>query len=377
MSRVLYRDGVYKDFGEQPSMFQIQLGYGLLPLLDEKKSKHPFKYPFKPLPLLEELSCKRNMIDAEYGLPLPKINIRDNMCLGPNEYAIFFYGVEIGKGEVDPEGYHCLDTGYVIPDSIDKNKYQKYKDPAFGMDGFIAKTKEDRDLFADAGYVCIRSAQIIMGHFEELVRKNRTKILTQCMVNELTEKVRQSNPDVFTDVFFIRQFHVSDMKILLNSLLEEYVSIRDMNTIIETIADYLGEEKNPLRLAEKVRVRLAYSFIKKYADSNSVLHVFKLSEGLNDLLSDNVYYPESKIEPPCISLEPEIRKIVYAKISESIKNVSDKGYQPVILCSCSLRLPMATFLHYSMPGVAVISDMEIMAFKWNFEIKLEGEVTLE
>ena len=145
---------------------------------------------------------------------------------------------------------------------------------------------------------------------------------------------------------------------------------------METIADYLPEVKSPLNLAEKVRVRLAYSFIKNYEDDNSVVHVVKISESLSILISENYYYPESPIELPDISLEPDMQNKVLEKISEQIKDVSDNGYQPVILCYSTLRLPLANFIHRTMPEVPVISDKEIMALNEDYEIELEGEVTI-
>ena len=360
-----YDDSIHINFGGPPELFELQIGYALVDLVTKEE-----------LSLKEEIQRWHKQIDAEYGLVLPRIHIRDNMCLEPNEYAILFKGVELGKATIFPGFYYCFDTGSVIPNGIDKSKYQKYVDPCFGLEGFRVEARK-RLIFEKAGYVCVTPHRIISTHLCQITQKNLTKILTQCMVNELTEKVRESNPEVFTDVFFKKQFSLSDMKILLNSLLEEHISIRDMNTIMETIADYLLEERNPLKLEEKVRVRLVYSFIKQYEDDNSVVHVVKISESLSNLLYDNVYYPESKIEPPDISLEPEMRKKIVAKIAESIKEITDNGYPPVILCISSLRLPLKNFIRRLMPGVEVISDTEIMALNGKTVIKLEGELSLE
>ena len=358
----------YKNFGEQPSMFQIQIGYSLVPLVTKETNSH------RTITLLDGIHRLRNKIDGEYGLIIPSINIRDNMCLQPDEYAIVFNEVEQGKG-IAPAGYfYCFDKGDV-KNTYGTGGFLMMNTPCFGMEGLLVP-KEDRRLFVESGYASVPPESIILTHLEKIIIKNRTKILDQCMVYQLVEKVRIANPDVYTYVLFNCQFTVSDLKILLNSLLEEDISIRDMNTIMETIADYLPEEKNPLKLGEKVRVRLVYSFIKQYEDDNTVVHVVKISENLSNLLYDNVYYPESKIEPPDISLEPEIRKEVVAKIAESIKPITDKGWTAVILCLSTLRLPLANFIHRTMPEVPVISDTEIMALKGDCEIELEGEVTI-
>ena len=362
-----YEDYVYKDFTEITDMFEIQISPSLIPLVKRKTKGKTF---------LERLYDVRKHADVDYGLPIPPVHVTDNMCLGPYEYAIYFNGVEQERYKIPDGYYYCIDIGDIIPDIVDCSKYEKTTEPSFGMVSYLVP-KEDKDLFEKAGYLCVFQETIITTHLFEIIKKNRTKILTQCMVNELTEKVRQLNPDVFTDVFFNHKFPVSDLKILLNTLLEEYVSIRDMNTILEAVADYLQEEKNPLKLAEKVRVRLAYSFIKNYMDKDFVVHAIKVSENLSNILCENVYYPKSRIEPPNIALKPDVKNKVVESITASLKEIKEKGYAPTILCDSSLRLPFATFAHQYFPGIPVFSDVEIVSLNCRYLIKFEGEIFIE
>ena len=361
-----YDEGLYQDFGLQPPEIELQIGYSLIPLVDK----------YLGAELLHRLRNIKNQIDAKTGIILAPIKIRDNMALRPSEYEILINGTIMGKFDLQGiDFFLCLKT----KDSKGEIDGIKTKDPVYGQEAYFV-LKEDKQDQENAGYLCISAECVIATHLHEIIRKNLTKFLNQCMVNQLTEKVRISNPDVYTDVFFHHQFTVSKMKILLNSLLEENVSIRDMNTIMEAIADYYNCIKNsdnePWDLLLHVRERLAYSFIKKYEDDDFVLHVIKISDSLSIILLENAIYPCHVLEPPFIALDPEMRKKVEPQLIESIKKVLDKGYQPVILCDRLLRHPLATLLHQSMPGVAVISHTEIMALKGECVIESEEEVTI-
>ena len=136
----IYDEGIYRFFGEQPDLFEIQLGYKLFPLVDESEDGS----------LLQELTYCRNKIDAEYGLPLPPVHIIDNIVLSPNEYSILLKGVEVGKGTVKMGYSLCIDTGCVLT-KLDCSPMEKTKDPVYGFDAFFVR-EEDVEKYRDAGY---------------------------------------------------------------------------------------------------------------------------------------------------------------------------------------------------------------------------------
>ena len=362
-----YKDGIYKDFGEQPDLLEIKIGYKLIPLVEEKDKKDG--------PLLEEIQWLRNQLDDELGLVLPKIRFRDSINLKPNEYALFINGNEVAKSSVRLGHYLCLDTGSVS-NPLDNMKWEKTKDPAFEMDGFIIPENEVEKA-KEAGYVCASPEKMIRVHFYEVIRKNITRILNQSMVNELVEKVRKINPDVITDVFFTQRFSISKMKTLLNRLLEEYVSIRDMNTIMETIADYLEEEQNPLLLAEKVRERLAPGFIKEYVDEKNYLHVFRLNQGLGEYLSDHVFYPKSKVDKPYLALDPSDRNRLIRSLTKCASLAAEQDFKPVFVCVSSLRPLVSDFVRENFPRTYVFSDKELLTVKKDINFTVEKEVDFE
>lgn len=362
-----YKEENYKDFGAQPDLLEIKLGCNLISLAEEEEDKRS--------PLLEEIQGLRNQLDDELGLVLPKVRVRDSIFLKPDEYSLFLNGTEVAKSSVKIGYYLCMDTGSVS-NPLDTTKLEKTKEAAYGMDGFLISEKEVEKA-RKAGYVCVSPEKIIRVHLYETIKKNITKILNQSMVNELVEKVRKINPDVITDVFFTQRFSISKLKILLNRLLEERVSIRDMNTILETIADYLEEEQKPLLLAEKVRERLAPGFIRGYADKNNNLRVFRLSQSLSEYLSDHVYYPKSKVDKPYLALDPSDRNRLIRSLTKCLELSNEQDFTPVFVCVASLRALVSDFVREYFPRTYVISDKELFTVKKNLNITVEKEVDFE
>lgn len=360
----IYDERCYRNFGEQPSPLEIQLGYGLIPLVDTEPNNSP---------LLEDITYLRNQIDGEYGLPLPSVHVRDNMCLEPYEYKIFLHGVEVGGYEkCNPHYVMCLDTGAVT----EEISGEKTRDPAFDIDAVIIPYSE-KDKAQSRGYVIPEWPVVIRCHLYKIIRKNITKFLDQSMVNKLVEKVRKTNPDVVSDVFFMKLFLVSDFKLVLNQLLDEEVSIRDMNTILETIADYLPEKLKPYELAEKIRQRLALSIISNYLEEDKSLHVIKVSPSVNEFIENHAYYPDSRVEIPYCTMDELSSKKFTKAFNEAMLLIQKKNLHPVLVCASSARILLAQSLHHNMPGVRVISDLELYTLKDAYPIKEEGELSFD
>ena len=363
----MFYEGTYTDFGAQPDLLEINIGSNLLPLVADEEEKQG--------PLVEELLWLRNKLDDEFGLLLPKVRVKDSSYLEPDEYAIFLSGNEFAKSSVRLGHYLCLDTGSVR-NPLDTTKWEKTKDPAYDMEGFIIPESEVENA-KEAGYVCAAPEKTIRVHLYETIKKNITKILNQSMVNELVEKVRKINPDVITDVFFTRRLSISKMKTILNRLLEEYVSIRDMNTILETIADYLEEEETPLLMAEKVRERLAPGFIKEFVDKNNNLRVFRFSQSLSEYLSDHVCYPKSKVDRPYLALDPSDRNRLIRSLTKCLELSNEQDFTPVFVCVSSLRPLVSDFVRENFPLTYVFSDKELLTVKKDINFTVEKEVDFE
>ena len=359
----IYDDEIYTDFGEQPSPLELQIGYALMPLVDEQKDS----------PLLNEIRYLRNEIDAEYGLPLPLVRIRDNLCLEPCEYRILLHGTDVG-GFKDLRLGHvlCLDTGSVTGELSG----EKSKDPAFGMDGILV-TEDMADEAKRLGYAVVDPSRIIKVHLSEIIKKNITKFLNQCMVNTLINKVRDTNPDVIDDVFFMHHYSTADFKTILNWLLEECVSIRDMNSILEALADNYDYKMKPVEFLDKVRDKIAWQFVSKLADKDKVIHVIRVSKNLSGALSERIYYPQSKTELPYYAFEPAEIKVFETEISEKAHRMTDKGYEPVFLIVSDLRTALSNTVRTRLGNWTFISDKELLSVNKDYSVAVEEELEVD
>ena len=359
----IYDDEIYTDFGEQPSPLELQIGYALMPLVDEHNDS----------PLLNEIRYLRNEIDAEYGLPLPLVRIRDNLCLEPCEYRILLHGTDVG-GFNDLRLGHvlCLDTGSVTGELSG----EKSKEPAFGMDGILV-TEDMADEAKRLGYAVVDPSRIIKVHLSEIIKKNITKFLNQCMVNTLINKVRDTNPDVIDDVFFMHHYSTADFKTILNWLLEEDVSIRDMNSILEAMADNYDYKMKPVEFLDKVRDKIAWQFVSKLADKDKVIHVIRVSKSLSEALSERIYNPQSKTELPYYVLEPAETKVFENEISEKAHRMTDKGYEPVFLIVSGLRTALSNTVRTRLGNWTFISDKELLSVNKDYSVAVEEELEVD
>lgn len=369
MQRVVdFEKNLYTCFGEEPDLIEVHIGSGLAPLLKVSDGE-------EDSPLGKEILKCRKMIDEDYGLLIPEIQIYENETLCPYEYAFTFRGSRIVKSNVKPGHQFCLDTGNVTS-PLNIEGWEKTKDPAFDMDGFFIPDSEVKR-YKKAGYACVSHEKGIRVHLYEFIRKYRTKLLDQCMVNNLVEKVRKINPDVVSEVFYMNGFSVSELKLILNLLLDEEVSIRDMNTILETIADYHKDALKGYELAEKIRQSLAVSFISKYVDEDKKLHLIRVSQSVSDFLVDHSYYPKSFVEIPyCAFNTTELRKYTKA-VSNALLIAKEKNFYPVLICVSAARLLLAQSIHREMPSVRVISDLELYECKERYPIEIEGDLAFD
>ena len=359
----LHPYGYYNELGQQPFELSLELGYELIPLVDHEKGAL----------LLNEIKHLRNEIDVEYGLTLPSFHIRDNMSIEPYEYRLLLHGAEIANFEKVKPGYClCIDTGSVTKEL----EGEKTKDPAFGMDAIFLP--EDRRVEASsAGYVVADLETVIRIHLKEVIKKNLTKFLDQCMVNTLVNKVRDKNPDVVDDVFFIHNFSTSKFKTILNWLLEEGISIRDMNSILEAIADNLEEPKRLSELMEKVREKLAWQFLPKLADDKKVFHVIKVSLPLAEALLDHIFIPQAKNELPYFALTPEESNRLNEEITKKSDLMKENGYEPVFLAVSNMRTSLAEYVKQYFGNWACISDVELYSIYKDYNIVIEEELVVD
>ena len=196
------------------------------------------------------------------------------------------------------------------------------------------------------------------------------------MVSRLVNNVREKNADVVSDVFFKNSFSISNMKTLLNLLLEENVPIYDMETILEAIADNIKELKKPYELVEKVREKLAFSIVNKLVDKNKCLHVIKVATELSDFFYENTIDPSSENDIPNICIDSPKRRNVLTKAEELSSKMIEKGFAPVFLCIQPIRLGLFDFLQDRISGCICLSAQELKIIAKEYSIEVEEELSL-
>ena len=332
----------------------LELGYALIPLVSKEKGAE----------LLERITRIRNEAKLDMGFLIPKIHIQDNMTLDPNDYSFKIKGIEAGHGNIRLGYYMCMDTGSVITPL----KGEKTKDPAFGMDA-IWLPEDQRQEAEEAGYVVVDPPTIIATHITELIRANAARMLGRQEVSSIIETVKEKNPVLVTEVLETAKLSYGQIQKVLQNLLEENVSIRDIVTILETLANYAAISKNPWDLTEKVREALGLQICLQYADNDKKLRVMQLSEDLAVLIQNNGMYPADGSKPQ-VALDPVDRRKWINSVSTCLSRVKSKGYQPIILCPQVVRQLVHSSIEREMPGVVVLSEMEIMSAGRNISVEV-------
>ena len=342
---------------------QLQLGFALIPLVDKEKGAE----------LLERITRIRRECALDIGLPVPKIRIIDNMSLEPNEYVFQIRGIKAGGSKLRLGYYMCMNTGLVteeIPGEVTK-------DPAFGMPA-IWVPEERRAEAEQAGYAVIDPPTVIATHITEIIRGNAARILGRQEVDILINSVKETNPIVVNEVLNgdkVR-FTYGDIEKVLKGLLHEKVSIRNMVTILEALANFGGITKNTWELIEKVREALGLQICLQYVDQDDKLRVVNLSQGWSQKFLDYAQTPSDGSQP-FVAFDPvDGRKWIEA-VSKTITSVHAMGYQPIIMCSSIIRQLVRCSIEREMPGVVVISDREILAASNNIGLEVLGEITDE
>lgn len=338
----------------------LELGYALIPLVDKDKGAE----------LLERISRIRRETALDLGLPVPKIRIIDNMNLDPNEYSFKIRGIEAGRCKIRLGYYMCMNTGAVT----EELKGETTRDPAFGMPAIWVPETERADA-EQAGYAVVDPPTIVATHITEIIKNHAAEILGREEVSLLVKDTEKNNPIVVDEVLngAKRKFSYGELQEILQGLLVEKVSIRNMVTILETVSRYGSIIGNTWELTEKVREALGTQICMQYVDNDSRLRVVNLAQSWQQKILDKAQYPQDGSKP-FVAFDPvDGRKWIKA-VSDTIQSVRTMGYLPVIMCSSVVRLLVHYAIEREMPGLVVISDKEILAAGNSIALEVLGEI---
>lgn len=316
---------------------ELEIGYSLIPLVD----------PDQAGDLLDRMASLRKQLALELGILVPPIRIRDNVQLNPNDYIIKMRGIVKGEGDLLPEYNLAL-----LPADLDiELQGVKTKDPAFGMDAVWVsdRNKAEAERY---GLSVIEASSVITTHFMEIIKRNAHRLLDRQMVKQLLDNLKESSPAVVEELI-PDVMRLGAIQKVLRRLLKEGVPIRDLNTILETLADHHTQTQNPDVLTEYVRAALSETITRQYCNEDSEVTVSTLESPLESHLISRAQ--EGKLNPNTLGFTTDTVEKLYVKSSEIFENMIAKGYDPILLTSPVLRPALFDFLEPVIPEITVLS----------------------
>jgi flagellar biosynthesis protein FlhA len=331
----------------------LELGYGLVPLVDKEKGAE----------LLDRVTRIRRESALELGLVVPRIRIIDNMRLEPSAYAFKIRGVEVGSGTIKMGQYLCINPGGEREDIPG----EKTTDPAFGLPALWI-TEEYRDRAERAGYTVVDPPSIIATHLTEIIKKYAADILGRQEVKSMLDTLKKDYSAVVEDVQGV--LAVGEIQKVLQGLLREQVSIRNLVQILETLADYGNVTKDVGFLVEKARQALGRQISLQHADDDKSLHVLTIDPKLEQRIVESRVETAGGVVP---ALPPDVQREWINVVSNSLRQARDQGLYPVVLCSEAARPLVKQSTVRDIPDLVVLSVPEIIS-----EVNVEsiGEIRI-
>jgi len=337
-------------------VLELNFGYGLLALVDQAAGGD----------LLDRITVIRQKTALELGLVIPTVRIRDDLHLKATDYAIKLKGATLATGMVHPNSIMLIDPGSVIDVITDGIPA---KEPAFGVAAqWVNRSYRDRAEMA--GYTVVDPSSVIATHLAEVIKGHAAEIITRQDTQALIDHVKQANSAVVEELI-PNLMTVGEVQKVLQHLLRERISIRDLVTILETLADHAGRSKDMDLLGEWVRAALARSICRQYVDDGTgALQTLTLEPNLEQTLLEAV-------TPglPTLALEPSVTRQFIQNLSAQMERMIALGYQqPVLLCMSALRLPLRRLTERTLPNLVILSYNEIVP---NTEVRAVGAVAGE
>lgn len=320
---------------------ELEIGYSLIPLVDTERGGD----------LLERITMIRKQVAIELGIIVPPIRIRDNMQLNPNEYLIKIRGSEVARGELMLGSYLAMDPG----GAQEQLNGIPTVEPAFGLPA-VWINEELRERAELAGYTVVDPTSVLATHLTETIKKHSPEILSREIVKELIENIKKDY-SVIVDEVYPKKLDLGDIQTILQNLLNETISIRNLPLILEVIADASKINKNPEILAEYVRAGLSRQICNTLQSKDKKIRVITIHPELETVLKKHLQ--ESDFGSYII-LPPELNmKFVY-NVNEEAKKSRNYGYHPILLVTPEIRKAVRRILEKDLRMVAVISYNEII-----------------
>lgn len=314
---------------------ELEIGYALVELVDQS---HPGN-------LLHRIVGVRRSCASEMGIVVPPIRIRDNLQLRPGQYRVRLYGQTIAEGEVYPRRLLAMSSGEGPPlDGI------QVKEPAFGLPA-VWIPESQREAVELRGFTVVDPASVITTHVSETLRSNSQELLGRQEVQALLDHLAERYPKLVSDVV-PGKVSLTQLRRVLQNLLQERVSVRDLRLILETLADYSTPETDPAWLTEKVRESMARQILSEHVRADRSLPVVTLSPAVESVLEDAL--------PGAGQMDPRRMREVVSRTAQAVGVMANRGLSPIVVASQRVRPLLRRLMSRQIPSLIVLSYEEIL-----------------
>ncbi len=334
---------------------ELEVGYGLIPLVDEAQNGN----------LLSRIRSIRRQFALDMGVVLPALHLRDNLQLRPGQYALLIKGNPVASAEILVDHFLAMDPGNVTT----KIEGIETREPAFNLPAlWIPESRCENAQVA--GYTVVDPSTVIATHLTEVFRRHLADFLGRQEVQALLDTLSKSSPKAVEDLV-PNTLPLGTVQKVLQNLVRENVTIRDMLTIVETLDDYGAAIKNPDVLTEYVREKLARSIVKPYMDAEGTLAIVTLDPQADRTIQESLRQTDGG---SYLSLNPLSAQHLVNNINKAVENAVTASGQPVVLTSPVVRPHVAQLVARFLPNVPVISQAEIPA---DVRLQAVGNVGIE
>ncbi len=337
----------------QVDPIELEFGYGIIPLADVNQGGD----------LLDRVVMIRRQIALELGTVVPIIRLRDNIQLNPNQYIIKIKGVQVSEGEILFDHYMAMNPGYVEEEITGIPTFE----PSFHLPA-IWITEGQRERAESMGYTVVDPPSIIATHLTEIIRQYIAELLTRQDVQNLVNNLRESNPSLVEELV-PKLLGLGEIQKVLQNLLKEGISIRDLLTIFETLADYAATTRDTDILTEYVRQSLKRAISNKFFPSNETTSVVTLDPKLEQEIMSSVKQTE---QGAYLTLDPMKTKSIIESVGTETKKLEDLGKMPLVITSPIVRVYFKKLTEDYYKDLVVVSYNEVDS---NIELQSVGMVT--
>ncbi len=337
----------------QVDPIELEFGYGIIPLADVNQGGD----------LLDRVVMIRRQIALELGTVVPIIRLRDNIQLNPNQYIIKIKGVQVAEGEILFDHYLAMNPGYVEEEITGIPTFE----PSFHLPAtWISESQRERA--ESMGYTVVDPPSIIATHLTQVIREHIAELLSRQDTQNLINNIKEPNPTLVEELV-PKMLSVGEIQKVLQNLLKEGISIRDLLTIFETMADYAPTTRDPDILTEYVRQALKRAISNKFFPANETTSVVTLDPKLEQKIMGSVKQTE---QGAYLNLDPDTTKEIMRSVGDETKKLEDQGKAPIIITSPIVRIYFKRLTEEYYKDLIVVSYNEVES---NVELQSVGMIT--